>query len=226
MKAGVVSRKTRMAHLSVVKKLSHLHEEQKVGRAYIEAGGMRLLRGGVVEFTGGHTAGKTSLTLNILSRLTQEGEVCAVIDLNDAFDPNSAAANAVLLDNLLWVRCGGSVENALTAADYVLQAKGFGMVWLNMWGIPHRELNLIPKTYWYRFRTKIRDSQTMLLVTGDRTLVSSAADQAYFFDAYRAVWRGTGRFKLLGELQVNLNTRKPFIVRPEFRQIKAEYENE
>ena len=66
----------------------------------------------------------------------------------------------------------------------------------------------------------------MLVVTGNRTLVSSAADQAFFFDTYRAVWRGTGRFKLLGELQVNLNTRRPFVVRPEFRQIKAEYGDE
>lgn len=215
-----------MAVLSVVKKLSHLHEEQKVGRSYIEAGGLRLLRGGITEFTGEHTAGKTSLTLNILSRLTQRGEVCAAIDLNDALDPYSAAANGVVLENLLWVRCGGVVEHALTAADYVLQAKGFGMVWLNLGGIPHKELNLIPKTYWYRFRTKIRDSQTMLVVTGNRSLVSSAADQAFYFDTYQVVWKGMGRFKLLGELQVNMNTRKPFIVRPEFRKIEAEYADE
>ncbi|HBE82613.1 MAG TPA: hypothetical protein PLN05_09250 [Pyrinomonadaceae bacterium] len=215
-----------MAVLRVVKKLSHLHEEQKVGRSYIEAGGLRLLRGGITEFTGEHTAGKTSLTLNILSWLTQRGEVCAAIDLNDALDPYSAAANGVVLENLLWVRCGGGVEHALTAADYVLQAKGFGMVWLNLGGIPHKELNLIPKTYWYRFRTKIRDSQTMLVVTGNRSLVSSAADQAFYFDTYQVVWKGMGRFKLLGELQVNMNTRKPFIVRPEFRKIEAEYADE
>jgi hypothetical protein len=215
-----------MAHLSVVKKLSHLHEEQKVGRAYVEAGDLKLLRGGVTEFTGEHTAGKVSLALNILSRLTQEGEVCACIDLNDAFDPHSADANGVVLENLLWVRCRGSVENALTAADYVLQAKGFGMVWLDLGGIPRRELNLIPKTYWYRFRTKIRDGQTLLIVTGNRSLVSSAADQAFYFDTYRAVWKGVGRFKLLRELQINLNTRKPFIVKPEFRVMGAEYADE
>jgi hypothetical protein len=215
-----------MAVLSVVRKLSHLHEEQKAGRSYVEAGGLRLLRGGVTEFTGEHTAGKTSLTLNILSRLTQEGEVCAAIDLSNSLDPYSAAANGVVLENLLWVRCGGSVENALTAADYVLQAKGFGMVWLNLGGIPHKELSLIPKAYWYRFRTKIRDSRTLLVVTGNRTLVSSAGDQAFFFDTYRTVWKGSGRFKLLRELQVNLNTRKPFITKPEFRKFGAKYADE
>jgi len=215
-----------MAHLSVVKKLSHLHEEQKVGRTYVEAGDLKLLRGGVTEFTGEQTAGKTSLTLNVLSRLTQDGEVCALVDLNDAFDPHSADANGVVLENLLWVRCGGSVENALTAADYVLQAKGFGMLWLNLAGVQRKELNLIPKTYWYRFRTKIRDGQTLLVVTGNRSHVSSAADQAYFFDTYRTIWRGTGRFKLLSEMQINLNTRKPFIMKPEFRTMEAKYADE
>jgi hypothetical protein len=215
-----------MAHLSVVKKLSHLHEEQKVGRTYVEAGDLRLLRGGITEFTGDQSAGKTSLTLSILSRLTQEGEICAVIDLNDAFDPHSADSNGVVLENLLWVRCGGDVENAFTAADYVLQAKGFGMVWLNFSGIPHRELDRVPKTYWYRFRTKIRDSRTLLVVTSNRSLASSAADQAFYFDPYRTLWKGKGRFKLLRELQVNLNTRKPFIVKPDFRTIGAEYPNE
>lgn len=215
-----------MARLSVVKKLSHLGEEQKVGRSYVEAAGLRLLRGGVTEFTGDQTAGKTSLTLNLLSRLTQDGEVCAVVDLNDAFDPYSADANGVVLENLLWIRCSGKVENALTAADYILQAKGFGMLWLNLSGVHRRELDLIPQTYWYRFRTKVRDGQTLLVVTCNRPLVSSAADQSYIFDTYRAVWKGVGRFKLLRELQINLNTRKPFIVKPEFRKMEAEYARE
>nr|MBA2378801.1 hypothetical protein [Blastocatellia bacterium] len=74
--------------------------------------------------------------------------------------------------------------------------------------------------------TKIRDSQTLLVVTGNRSLVSSAADQAFYFDPYRAVWQGAGRFKLLRELQINMNTRKPFIVRPEFRKIDTEYRDE
>jgi hypothetical protein len=215
-----------MAHLSVVKKLSYLHEEQKHTRSYLEVGDLTLLRGGVTEFTGAHSAGKTSLTLNILSTLTQDGEVCAVIDLNDGFDPCSATANGVVLENLLWIKCGGKVESALTAADYVMQAKGFGMVWLNVGNIPHKELNMIPASYWYRFRTKLKGSQTLLVVTASRSLVSSAADQSFFFDTYKAVWKGTGRFKLLDELQVNLNTRKPFVVKPNFKSIGARYADE
>ena len=93
-----------MAHLSVVKKLSYLYEEQKHTRVFLEVGDLSLLRGGITEFTGEHTAGKTSLTLSVLSALTREGEVCALIDLNDGFDPYTAEANGVALENLLWVK--------------------------------------------------------------------------------------------------------------------------
>ena len=215
-----------MAHLSVVKNLSYLREEQKFERSFVEVSGLSLPRGALTEFSGGHTAGKTSITLSVLSVLTQDGEICSIIDLNDGFDPYSAEANGVVLDNLLWVKCGGKVEHALTAADYVMQAKGFGMVWLNLGNIPHRELDIIPSSYWYRFRTKIKGSQTLLIVTSNRPLVGSAADQALYFDVYRAVWKGTGRFKLLHELQVNLNVRKPFLIKPEFKSIGAEYRDE
>ena len=212
-----------MAELSVVKKLSYLHEEQKHAREFLEVNGLSLLRGGVAEFFGDQTAGKTSMTLSLMSALTQDGEVCAVIDLNDSFDPYSAEASGVVLENLLWVKCGGKVESAMTAADYVLQAKGFGLVWLSVGGVPHKELDRLPSSYWYRFRAKVRGSQTILVVTANRSLVGSASDQSFYFDAYRTVWKGTGRVKLLDQLQVNLNVRKPFLVKPDFKTIGANY---
>jgi hypothetical protein len=215
-----------MAELSVVKKLSYLREEQKHAREFLEVGGLSLLRGGIAEFFGEQTAGKTSMALTLMSGLTQGGEVCAVVDLNNAFDPVSAKAAGVVLENLLWIRCGGKVESALTAVDYVLQAKGFGLAWLNIGNVPHKELNIIPSSYWYRFRAKIRGSQTILVVTASRSLVSSAADQSFYFDPYRTVWKGSGRFKLLDQLQINLNTRKPFLVKPDFKVMAAEYCNE
>ena len=215
-----------MAELSVVKKLSYLHEEQKHAREFLEVEGLSLLRGGITEFFGEQTAGKTSMTLTLLSALTQEGETCALVDLDDGFDPYSAKANGVVLENLLWIKCGGKVESAMTAVDYVLQAKGFGLVWLNVGNIPRRELDMIPSTYWYRFRAKVRGSRTLLVVTANRSLVGSASDQSFYFDTYRTVWKGSGRFKLLDQLQINLNTRKPFLVKPDFKKIEAVYSYE
>src|SRR5208282_990130 len=41
-----------------------------------------------------------------LARATERGEVCALVDASDAFDPASAAAAGTEMSRLLWVRCG------------------------------------------------------------------------------------------------------------------------
>jgi len=67
-------------------------------------GGLPL--GALSELTGPECCGRTSLALSFLARMTNEGRVCAWIDVTDAFDPASAAAAGVDLARLLWVRCG------------------------------------------------------------------------------------------------------------------------
>jgi recombination protein RecA len=59
--------------------------------------------GGICEFTGPATAGRTSLALSVLSEATVDS-ACAYIDVSDSFDARSAAAAGVRLKNLLWVR--------------------------------------------------------------------------------------------------------------------------
>ena len=59
--------------------------------------------GGICEFTGPPSAGRTSLALSVLSEATVDS-ACAYIDVSDSLDPRSAAAAGVRLNNLLWVR--------------------------------------------------------------------------------------------------------------------------
>ena len=59
--------------------------------------------GGICEFTGPASAGRTSLALSVLSEATVDS-ACAYIDVNDSLDARSAAAAGVRLKNLLWVR--------------------------------------------------------------------------------------------------------------------------
>ena len=59
--------------------------------------------GGICEFTGPTSAGRTSLALSVLSEATVDS-ACAYIDVSDSLDPRSAAAAGVRLKNLLWVR--------------------------------------------------------------------------------------------------------------------------
>ena len=65
-----------------------------------------LPRGCLTEVCGSVSSGRTSLLLAVLAAATQRQEVCALVDVCDAFDPVSAAMAAVNFKNMLWVRCG------------------------------------------------------------------------------------------------------------------------
>lgn len=67
-------------------------------------GGLPL--GAISELAGPECSGRTTLALSFLARMTNDGRVCAWIDVSDALDPASVAAAGVDLERLLWVRCG------------------------------------------------------------------------------------------------------------------------
>ncbi len=200
-----------MRNLSLVKTLTHLKEEREHSEEItLESAGLSFKRGSLAEFAGGPSTGKTSLTLSLLSKLTRAGEVCAVVDSTNGFDPCSAATCGVELENLLWVRCGGSIEKAFVSADYLVQAKGFGAVWLNLNGLPKRQLRMVPKTYWYRYRTRIKETPTVFLVTAEESVTGSASQHAFTLSRDRVEWSGKGRYKLLKEFSLSLHSRKEF----------------
>ena len=216
-----------MRHLSLVKKLSVLQEEQKhVDEIALELAGLVFDRGTIVDIAGGASSGKTAIALALLANLTLNGEVCAVVDSTNGFDPRSAVISGVILENLLWVKCGGDVEKAFIAADHLVMAKGFGAIWLNLCGLPRRKLQMVPKTYWYRYRTRIKETPTLIFVTSEEPVTGSASQQAYIFSrSNRAKWSGTGRFKLLRSLEIEMTSRKQFYGRPQQTTIQADYTN-
>ena len=63
--------------------------------------------GAVTEFVGMGSSGKTSAAMQIAAGAMRSGRMCAWVDASDSFDPDSGAANGMLLSQLLWVRCGG-----------------------------------------------------------------------------------------------------------------------
>jgi hypothetical protein len=65
-----------------------------------------LPRGCLSEICGPASSGRTSVLLAALAAATRREEVCALVDTNDAFDPQSVAAAKVDFERLLWVRCG------------------------------------------------------------------------------------------------------------------------
>jgi hypothetical protein len=111
----------------------------------------------------------------ILAAGTQRGETCAAVDPMDSFDPRNAAEAGVDLDALVWVRCGGSVENALKSADLLVHSGGFGVISLDLCDAPVRELRRIPISWWYRFRRALEATQTILLVLGRQPQAKACA---------------------------------------------------
>ncbi|HYX67581.1 MAG TPA: hypothetical protein VE825_00490, partial [Terriglobales bacterium] len=109
-------------------------------------------------------------------------------------DPHSAAASGVELQRLLWVRCGGqhraiepsghrvmadpitrSLEQSLRAADLLLQAGGFGLVALDLGGVPPALARRVPLTSWFRFRRAVERTPTVLLLVEQEPCAQTCA---------------------------------------------------
>lgn len=213
-----------MRTLRLVKTLTHLKEEKKHQEEIrLVPVGIELTRGELTEIAGEQSSGKTSLVLSLLAGLTRSSEICAVVDSANTFDPCSAITCGVELENLLWIRCGGDLEKAFMSADYLVQAKGFGIVWLNLNGLSKRELRMVPKTYWYRYRTRIKETPTLILVTSEEPVTGSASQQAFVAKHKNVEWLGKGRYKLLKEIYFDLHSRKKLYAAPLSSKIEFDH---
>lgn len=125
------------------------------------AGG--LPRGGFTEICGPPCSGRTSFLLSALASRTTHAEVCVLVDGSDNFDPHSAQAAGVELNQLLWVRCR-NIDQALRATDLLLQGRGFGLIALDLSDIPPETVRHVPLNAWFRFRRSVEDTQTIFVV--------------------------------------------------------------
>lgn len=162
-------------------------------------GGLPL--GAISEIAGPHSSGRTSLALSVVAGLTSQLRVCAWVDASDAFDAESAAAAGVSLRQLLWVRCRQSgtvsaavagtrngsqpfhgaansyhaLDQALRAADLLLQAGGFSALVLDLASTPAEHGYRIPLATWFRFRQAADRTRCSLLVLAPRPFAQSSA---------------------------------------------------
>ena len=139
-----------------------------------------LPRGCLTEICGPASSGRTTVLLAALSAATRRGECCAVVDASDALDPQSAAAAGVVLDRLLWVRCGEnspqkSLEQLLRATDLLLESGGFGLIALDLGDLPQPEARRIPLTTWFRYRRAVEHTPTVLLAIERYSIAGSCS---------------------------------------------------
>ena len=158
-------------------------------------------RGCLSEICGSASSGKTSLLLATIAAATRRAEPCVLIDGSDSFDPASGAAAGLDFNKLLWIRCRGAsghsnvksfyhrghrgsqrdksserkLEEVLKTTDLILQSGGFGLVVLDLAGIPEQFSRRIPLASWFRFQRVIEPAKTALLVVSESPRTQSCA---------------------------------------------------
>jgi hypothetical protein len=152
-------------------------------------------RGECSEIAGPASSGRTSIVCALMAAAGARGEVMALIDTLDCFDPVSAAAMGLDLSRLLWVRgtmlpssSGSSsrsrtsssdllaqaIDRAIKSFGLVLQSGGFGVVALDLGDVPMRAVRRLPFTTWLRAQRLIEGRDTVGIVIAREPVARSA----------------------------------------------------
>jgi hypothetical protein len=158
---------------------------------------------------GGASSGRTAYLHLLLAAATAAGELAAVVDSSDAFDPAGVHALGGDPGKLLWVRCGGRPEHALRASDLILHGGGFGLVALDLCDVPERILQHVPTSYWHRFRRAVENTPTVLAVVAAQPQARSCAARQIAFSRRRIRWTGQEPARLLAGLEMEAHLQKP-----------------
>jgi recombination protein RecA len=168
-----------------------------------------LPRGGLTEICGPASSGRTSVLMAAMAARTKAAEVCALVDARDAFDPQSAAEAGVRLGQLLWVRCR-NVDQALRAADLLIQGGGFGLIALDLGDTPARMARAIPLPVWFRMRRAVENTPTILVALEQEANAKTCASLVLRLEAREARWTKTGGMGDREEKNSTVTKRAPF----------------
>jgi len=133
----------------------------------------------------------------VLAAATRRGELAALVDTRDTFDPESAvAATGLVCSRLLWIRGGpGSgaestwatmerqVDRALKACALVLEAGGFGVVAWDLADIPPALVRRLPYAVWLRLARLVEGRRTVGLIVAQQAVGRSAGGLAVLLGA-------------------------------------------
>ena len=169
-------------------------------------GGLR--RGELSEIVGPRSSGRAAIFCRLAASAAARGEVVALVDTHDRFDPASAAAAGVDLDRLLWIRETGQPDRALKALNLVLQAGGFGLVAIDLTDVRSAALRQFPHTTWMRISRVIEGRATVALILAAEHVARSPGGATIALDPAPAssagAWLGgTARARRLHGLDIH-----------------------
>jgi hypothetical protein len=167
----------------------------------------------------------------MLAAATGRGEVAALIDAFDSFDPASGHAAGIDLSRLLWIRgcqhirmTAQSLERAVKAAGLVFQAGRFGAVVIDLVDAPVTAIRRLPFTTWRRLARAIEASDTVGVVVGPpgmgQSIRSAGGRSIMLGSPQRSVrWSGQNRSRVLqgidsdAQVESTRYPRRPFQIR-------------
>jgi protein RecA len=83
----------------------------------------------MVEIFGGESSGKSLLTLHLIAEAQKQGLVCALVDVEQSFDPSWAEMHGVDVENLVYANTfDGAGEEALEYTYQLCESGAFGLV--------------------------------------------------------------------------------------------------
>lgn len=160
------------------------------GVAAVDALAGGLPRGSLVEICGARCSGRTSLLLAVLAAAHRRGELTALVDARDSFDPHAAQAAGVMLHRLLWARCT-NIEQAFRAAEWLVTGGGFGVVALDLGEIAPQAVHRVPLHVWFRFRRAVEHTPTVLVVLEQQPHAGACASLVLELRAESSRWLRT-----------------------------------
>lgn len=151
-------------------------------------GGLR--RGHLSEITGAPSSGRTTIMTAALAAAAARGEVAALVDACDTFDPQTAASHGLDLSRVLWARDTGDAARALKAFSLILQAGNFGLVVLDLADVPAAAIRRFPWTTWMRLARTVEHADTVALLVGGDRIARSAGGATIALAAAPSRWAG------------------------------------
>lgn len=161
-----------------------------------------LPRGQMSELVGPRSSGRSTVMCAALAAATARGELAALVDPLDAFDPESAVSCGVALERLLWIRGGGvaagplplqakgqsdrAMDRAVKALNLVLQAGGFDLVVLDCAEVAADAIRRLPFTTWFRLQRGVEGGRTACLLVGPAPISRSASGVSIQLSATRS----------------------------------------
>jgi hypothetical protein len=174
-----------------------------------------LPRGQLSEITGPRSSGRTSVLVRLMAEASRRGELVALVDALDRFDPVSAEAAGLDASRFLWVRgqdvplsrtalapgweparpaagrgrrtlVAQALDRAIKSLNLVLQAGGFGLAAIDLADVPLDVLKGLPFTTWLRLQRVLEGTDTACVIVAAGGIARSTGGVSIRLSVHRA----------------------------------------